>query len=167
MNPAELLRLMALLTVVATASLGCAHAREPERKMYLISEDASHVDFQDDARGTGGAGADAYCNEIQKQCYTKCMRRKPGISSIEKHSGKHKEHCTTQCLEEFMACVKKMEEAERRDAQGKQLRFSGMSEALGWLEAHTREAPPGTHVIVAGVGFVIAVLGGALFLVPI
>ena len=36
-----------------------------------------------------------------------------------------------------------------------------------WLEEHTSEAPPGTHVAVAGVGFVIAIIGGALFLVPI
>jgi hypothetical protein len=42
-----------------------------------------------------------------------------------------------------------------------------MSEALGWLKEHTPEAPPGTHVVVAGVGFVVAIIGGALFLVPI
>jgi hypothetical protein len=158
---------MALLTAVAVAILGCAHTQEPERRMYLITEDASSIVFQEDARGIGGAGADAYCNELQKQCYTRCMRRKPDISSIQKHSGKHKEHCTTKCLEEFMACVKKMEELERQESQSKKLQFPSIDKALDWLKEHTPEAPPGTHVVVAGAGFIIAIVGGALFLVPI
>jgi hypothetical protein len=167
MHAAGLTRLMALLVAVAMATLGCAHTQVPERKMYLITEDASSIDFREDARGIGGAGAEAYCNEIQKQCYTKCMRRKPEIPSIPKHSGKHKEHCTTKCLNEFMDCVKKMEELERQESQSKKLQFPNINEALDWIKEHTPEAPPGTHVVVAGVGFVIAIIGGALFLVPI
>ncbi len=167
MHSAGLTRLMALLTAVAVANLGCAHTQEPERRMYLIAEDASSIDFQEDARGIGGAGAEAYCNELQKQCYTKCMRRKPEIPSIPKHSGKHKEHCTTKCLNEFMDCVKKMEELERQESQSKKLQFPNINEALEWLKGHTSEAPPGTHIAVAGVGFVIAIIGGALFLAPI
>ena len=161
------MRLMALLTAVAVANLGCAHTQEPERRMYLIAENASSIDFQEDARGIGGAGAEAYCNELQKQCHTRCMRRKPEIPSIPKHSGKHKEHCTTKCLNEFTACVKKMEELERQESQSKKLQFPNINEALDWLKEHTPEAPPGTHVVVAGAGFVIAIVGGALFLVPI
>ncbi len=167
MHSAGLTRLMALLTAVAVANLGCAHTQEPERRMYLIAEDASSIDFQEDARGIGGAGAKAYCNELQKQCYTKCMRRKPEFPSIPKHSGKHKEHCTTKCLNEFMDCVKKMEELERQESQSKKLQFPNINEALEWLKEHTSEAPPGTHIAVAGVGFVIAIVGSALFLVPI
>ncbi len=70
---------MALLTAIAVANLGCAHTQEPERRMYLIAEDASSIDFQEDARGIGGAGADAYCNELQIQCYDKSThaRRRP------------------------------------------------------------------------------------------
>ncbi|WP_434384573.1 hypothetical protein [Melittangium boletus] len=161
------MRWVVLLVAVAMATLGCAHTQVPGRKMYLIVKDASSIDFQEDARGVGGAGAEAYCNELQKQCYTQCMRRKPEIPSIPKHSGKHKEHCTTTCLGEYMNCVKKMEELERQEAQSKKLRFPNITEALDWLKEHTPEAPPGTLVVVAGAGFVIAMVGGALFLVPI
>ena len=65
MHPASPTRWMALLTVVVVANLGCAHTQEPERRMYLIAEDASRIDFQEDARGIGGAGAEAYCNEYK------------------------------------------------------------------------------------------------------
>jgi hypothetical protein len=158
---------MALLTAIAMAIPGCAHTQEPERKKYLIHEDASRINFLEDTRGIGGAGADAYCNELQKQCYARCIGRKPEISSIKKHSGKHKEFCTTKCLDEFMECVKKMEELERQESQSKKLHFQDINEALDWLKRHTSEAPPGTHVVVAGAGFVIAIIAGALFLVPI
>jgi hypothetical protein len=149
------------------ANLGCAHTQVPERKRYLIAEDASSIDFQEDARGIGGAGSEAYCNELQIQCYDKCWRRKPPVWSIKKHSAVHREYCTKTCREEFNKCVDKQEELERQESQSKKLTFPNISEALDWLEEHTREAPPGTHVAVAGVGFVIAIIGGALFLVPI
>ncbi len=54
---------------------------------------------------------------------------------------------------------------ERR--KSKKLQFPSINEAFDWLKEHTPEAPPGTHVVVAGVGFIIAIVGGALFLVPI
>jgi hypothetical protein len=60
-----------------------------------------------------------------------------------------------------------MEELERQESQSKKLQFTNINEALDWLKEHTPEAPPGTHVVVAGVGFVIAIVGGALFLIPI
>ncbi len=71
--------MIALLVAVAMANFGCAHTQVPERKRYLIAEDASSIDFQEDARGIGGAGADAYCNELQIQCYDKSThaRRRP------------------------------------------------------------------------------------------
>jgi hypothetical protein len=161
------MRLVALLVAVAMANLGCAHTQVPERKMYLIAEDASSINCQEDARGIGGAGAEAYCNELQIQCYDKCWRRKPEVSTIKKHSAMHREICTTKCREEFNECVDKQEELERQDAQSKKLTFPNISKAVDWLQEHTPEAPPGTHVVVAGVGFVIAIIGGAIFLVPI
>jgi hypothetical protein len=66
-----------------------------------------------------------------------------------------------------MDCVEKMEEMERQESQSKKLQFPSINEALDWLKEHTPDAPPGTHVVVAGVGFVVAIVGGALFLVPI
>jgi len=166
MLPVGPTRWMALLVAVAMALPGCAHTQEPERKRYLIHEDASSIDFED-TRGIGGAGAEAYCNELQIQCYDKCWRRKPEVPTIKKHSAMHREICTTKCREEFNECVDKQEELERQDAQSKKLTFPNIDKAVDWLREHTPEAPPGTHVVVAGVGFVIAIIGGALFLVPI
>ena len=158
MKSVSLTNLMVLLTTVAVASLGCAHSQRPERKVYVIFADASAVG-SNDARGIGGAGADAYCNELQKQCFTKCWRRKPEHSTIPKHSEKHNDYC--------MACVKEQEELERQESMKKPLQFKNMDAALDWLREHTTEAPPGTNVVVTGVVFVVAVVAGALVLAPL
>lgn len=161
-----LARLTVLLTAMAVASTGCTHTQRPERRTHVISNDVSGIDF-DNERGTGGAGAEAYCAELQKQCFTKCWRRKPDLPSIEKHSGKHHEHCTTKCLEVFNQCIKEQEELERQDSQKKELHFPTMEAALDWLRNHTAKAPPGTHVVVAGVAFAVAIAAGALVLSPL
>jgi hypothetical protein len=158
---------LALMTAVIMVSLGCAHTQAPERKTYLIAENASSIQFEEEAPGTGGAGAEAYCNELQIQCYDKCWRRKPPVWSIKKHSAAHREFCTKKCREEFNECVDKQEEIERQESNKKNLAFPNINAALDWLKEHTPEAPRGTQVAVAGVGFVIAIIGGALFLVPI
>jgi hypothetical protein len=84
MHPAGLMRLIALLVAMAVANLGCAHTQVPERKAHLIAGDASSIDFKEDTRGIGGSGAEAYCNELQMQCYDNCWERRPSISSIKK-----------------------------------------------------------------------------------
>ncbi|MFY2564106.1 hypothetical protein ACN469_41330 [Corallococcus terminator] len=82
---------MALLMVLAVASLGCTHTQVPERKMYLIAENASSIELKEDARGIGGSGAEAYCNELQIKCYDNCWEHKPPIWSIARHSAMHRE----------------------------------------------------------------------------
>jgi hypothetical protein len=169
MNPVALTRWVALITAVAIASVGCAHTQQPERKVYVISEDASGVGSNVES-GTGGAGADAYCNELEKQCFTKCWRRKPSIPTIDKHSEKHHEHCASECLKVFMKCVKEQEELERQESQRKELHFPTINAALDWLREHKTEVAVGTIVIVAGViaaPYVIAIAGGALILAPL
>ncbi|WPB74051.1 hypothetical protein KYC5002_34095 [Archangium violaceum] len=158
-----------LLMVVAVASGGCSHTQNPERRVYVISEDASGVGSNLES-GTGGAGAEAYCSEMEKQCFKKCWRRKPRISSIPKGSGVHHEYCTTTCLEERMRCVKEQEELERQESQKKKLDFPTINAALGWLREHKTEVAIGTVVIVGGMvaaPYVIAVMGGALVLAPL
>jgi hypothetical protein len=160
---------MALLTAVTTACLGCAHVQQPEQKIHVISEDASGVGSTVES-GTGGAGADAYCNEIQKQCFSKCWRRKPEYSGIKKHSGDHYKHCDEKCLKVFMQCVEEQEELERQESQKKELHFPTMDAALDWIREHKTEVALGTVVIVGGVlaaPYVIAILGGALVLAPL
>jgi hypothetical protein len=169
MHPAALTRLAALLTAVATASVGCAHTPQPERKVYVISEDASGVGSNVES-GTGGAGADAYCNEIQKQCFSKCWRRKPEHQGMKKHSGDHYKHCSEKCLKVFMECSKEQEELERQESLRGTLHFPTINAALDWLREHKTEVAVGTVVIVAGVitaPYVIAIAGGALILAPL
>jgi hypothetical protein len=170
MLPVRPTSLVALLVAVATASFGCAHSQQPERKVYVISEDASGVGSAVGS-GTGGSGAEAYCNELQKQCFKACWNRKPSISSIKKGSGMHHEHCTRTCREEFMRCIQEQEELERQDAQKTELHFPTMNAALEWLREHKTEVAVGTIVIVAGViaaPYVVAIAaGGALVLAPL
>ncbi len=166
MHPAMWMRLTVLLAAVATASVGCAHTQQPERKVYVISEDASGVGSNVES-GTGGAGAEAYCNELEKQCFKQCWRRKPKITSIPKGSGSHHGYCTTLCREKFDECVK---ELERQESQRKELHFPTMDGALDWLREHKSEVAIGTIVIVVGViaaPYVIAIIGGALVLAPL
>jgi hypothetical protein len=166
MHQRGLIGWVALLTAMAVSTSGCAHTQRPERKVHVIHENAASVGYGPE-RGTGGSGAEAYCNELQKQCFKQCWNRKPATSSIPKHSEKHHEYCTEKCLNDFMKCVQEQEELERQESQKKALGFPSMDAALHWLEEHSDEAPPGTSVAVAGVLFVVAVVAGALVLSPL
>ncbi|MCY1080131.1 hypothetical protein [Archangium lansingense] len=171
MKPVSLTKLTVLLTAMAVASVGCSHTQQPERKVYVISEDASGVGSLVGS-GTGGAGADAYCNELEKQCFKKCWRRKPKETSIKKHSENHHKHCSSECLEVFRKCTKEQEELERQESQSqrKELHFPTVDAALGWLREHKAEVAIGTVVIVGGMvaaPYVIAIVGSALVLAPL
>ena len=169
MNPGLSTRVLTLLMALAMSSVGCAHTQPPERKVYVISEDASGVG-SNVGSGTGGAGAEAYCSEMEKQCFTKCWRRKPKLPSIKKGDGKHHEYCTTRCREEFNKCLDELEERERQESQ-KELHFPTMDAAINWIREHKTEVAVGTVVVVAGViaaPYVIAIAaGGALVLAPL
>lgn len=162
----KLMRWMTLLTALTAANLGCVHTQQPRQDVYVISEDASGVGSNID-NGTGGSGAEAYCNELQKQCYKVCWRRKPEYPTIPKHSEKHQEHCSETCLREFMKCVKEQEDLERQDARRETLHFSTVGAAIDWIREHKAEVALGTVVIVGGViaaPYVVAVMGGTLVL---
>jgi hypothetical protein len=170
MHPILPKRLMALLAVVTMAGFGCSHTHQPQRTVYIISEGAIAVGPDVDP-GTGGAGAEAYCNELEKTCFKTCWGSKPDISSIKKGSGMHHEHCTRTCREEFTRCVKKQEELERQESMKRELHFPTVESALAWLREHKTEVALGTIVIIAGVAaapYVVAVAaGGALILAPL
>lgn len=160
------MRCVALMVAVALAGLGCAHTRPPERKTYVISE-GTDASASSEGPGTGGAGAEAYCGELQLKCHDECIERAPRYSGIKKGSARHHQICASDCLKEFMECVKKQEELERQE-QRKELRFPNMDSALGWLRGHKAELAVGTVVVVAGVAFVVATGGsGALLLTPL
>lgn len=169
MNPGSIVSLAILMCASVTSSLGCAHVTPPGREVYVISEDASGVGSSIGS-GTGGAGAEAYCNELEKKCFKTCWRRKPSISSIPKGGGMHHVHCTETCRRIYTQCIKEQEELERQESQRKALHFSSMNAALEWLKDHKTEVAVGTVVIVAGVlaaPYVVAVVGGALVLAPL
>ncbi|RKH67307.1 hypothetical protein [Corallococcus llansteffanensis] len=156
----------ALLIALALGASACGHAQRPERKTYVVSEDALGVGTAE-GPGTGGSGAEAYCNEMEKQCFQKCWRRKPSVTSIPKHSGMHNVFCTQLCREEFMKCVEEQEELERQDAK-QELQFPNMGTAMNWLREHKSEVALGTVVVVAGVAFTLVVApAGLLILSPI
>ncbi len=167
MHLVALTRGVALL--VAMAGLGCAHTQPPERQVHVISEDARGVG-SNAGSGTGGAGAEAYCNELEKQCFHKCWRRKPKVPSIPKGSDQHHEYCTTQCLQVFMQCIKEQEELERQEPRKEALHFPTMDAALGWLREHKTDVAIGTVVIVGAVvaaPYAVVIMGGALVLAPL
>ncbi|WP_284668692.1 hypothetical protein [Myxococcus sp. SDU36] len=158
------------MLLVAAACFGCAHTQQPERKVYVISKDASGVG-SDVGSGTGGAGAEAYCNEMQRQCFKDCWNRNPEFSSIKKGSGMHHEHCTRTCREEFMRCIQAQEKIESQGLKKRELHFPTVDAALEWLREHKAEVAVGTVVVVAGViaaPYVVAIAaGGALILAPL
>ncbi|HYO52116.1 hypothetical protein [Archangium sp.] len=148
---------MILLMAVAMVCLGCAHTQQPERKIYIISEDAG---------GIGGSGGHD-CADEQIQCFDRCWNKAPPISSIKKGSGPHHEYCTKLCREEYMECIEEQEQLER-EKKNKTLQFSSLDTALDWLGNHKTEIAIGTIVVVAGVAFIVATGGsGTLILAPL
>jgi hypothetical protein len=152
--------MMMVSAVLVVTSLGCSHVnraeRQAEREVYVISDDANGVGSNVNG-GTGGAGAEAYCNELEKTCYKQCWRRKPELSSIPKGSGKHNEFCNEKCRKEFNECVEKLEQAERQELQSRfparkqEFHFPDTGTALVWLKEHKTEVALGALVIVGGV----------------
>ncbi|MFB1479979.1 hypothetical protein [Corallococcus sp. RDP092CA] len=143
--------------LAAAVAGGCSHAQRPERRAYLIAEDAG---------GVGGAGG-RDCDAEHVACFDRCWNSSPPLSSIKRGSGKHHEYCTEECRERYMDCLDALERAPRRDAVS-ELRFSDIDGALNWLRVHRSELVVGTLVVVAGVTFVVATGGtGALILAPL
>ncbi|XXF78494.1 hypothetical protein P2318_01680 [Myxococcaceae bacterium GXIMD 01537] len=146
---------LALLCVLAVE--GCTHTRQPERRTYVISEDAA---------GIGGSGG-RDCDGEHVECFRQCWNSTPPLRSIRKGSGKHYEYCTEECRERYMDCVKETERPAQRSGSST-LQFSNMDKALGWLRRHKAEVALGTIVVVAGVAFVVSTGGaGALVLAPL
>src|SRR5688500_15437171 len=110
-----------LLMVVAMTVVGCAHAQAPERKSYVISEDAGGVG------GSGGYDCDDEFKQCMKRCWDKCY---PWPHSKQQGAWYH-ERCEQDCNREYNECEKEKEkeEAERR----KKLKFSRMDEAIDWI----------------------------------
>ena len=154
-----------LLTVVAVASAGCSHTQQqPERRVYVISEDASGVGS---ALGTGGAGYN--CDDELNQCFTRCWESAQQPYPHVERNEWYYEHCTRECRKQYMQCVEGLEKEEaERVKKRPPLEFSSFDKARDWIRAHKAEIALGTVVVVAGVAFILATGGsGALILAPL
>lgn len=136
----------------------CAHSQQPERRIYVISEDTRGVGT---SPGTGGAGF-RNCEAEERECFNECWNIKPLPYPHTKRDGWFREYCTKKCRELYMECEKSNEK------QARELKFSRVDEALDWIRSHKAEVALGTVVIIAGVAFVITTGGsGALILAPL
>jgi hypothetical protein len=152
------MRWIALMMAMALASVGCAHAQQPERRVYVISEDAQGVGT---ALGIGGAGF-RDCDAEHNQCFDECWNASSLPYPHTKRDGWYREYCTKTCRELFVECEKENEQ------KAKELRFSRVDEAIEWIKNHKTEVVLGTVVVIAGVAFVVTTGGsGALILAPL
>jgi hypothetical protein len=152
------MRLIVLMTAMAVLSVGCAHGQRPENRIYVISEDARGVGS---ALGTGGAGF-RDCDAEHAQCFKECWNAPTLPWPHTKRDEWYNEYCTRECRKQYMECEKENEK------KAKELKFSRVEDAVGWIRAHKTEVALGTVVIIAGVAFVITTGGsGALILAPL
>ncbi|HEX8439294.1 hypothetical protein [Archangium sp.] len=152
------MRWLILTIVMAVAGSGCAHAQRPESRIYVISEDTNGVGV---ALGTGGGGF-RNCDAEQNECYEECWNADSLPYPHTERDGWYRQYCTNKCLKLFMECEKANEKKVR------ELKFSRVDEAIGWIKSHKAEVALGTVVIIAGVAFVITTGGaGALILAPL
>jgi hypothetical protein len=152
------MRLIALMTAMAVAIVGCAHGQRPENRVYVISEDAREVGT---ALGTGGAGF-RNCDAEHIKCFNDCWSASPLPWPHTKRDEWYDKYCTRECLKQYMECEKENEK------KAKELKFSRVDDAIGWIREHKAEVALGTVVIIAGVAFVITTGGsGALILAPL
>ncbi|WP_233597319.1 MULTISPECIES: hypothetical protein [unclassified Corallococcus] len=156
-KPALSSALGAWVLLAAAVAGGCSHAQKPERRVYLIAEDAG---------GVGGAGG-RDCDAEHVACFDRCWNTAPPLTSIKWGSGKHHEYCTEECRARYMDCIEDVARASRK-SDVSELRFSNLDGALNWLRTHRTELVIGTVVIIGGVAFVVATGGtGALILAPL
>lgn len=152
-------RLVALLSVMVMAGVGCAHAQRPENRIHVISEDARGVGI---ALGTGGAG-DRDRQAEHEECFRQCWKKsRPPYP--HKHDEWYYKRCTSDCSKAYNECVDAQEKAEEGV---KKLEFSRIDQAIEWIRNNKAKVALGTVVIIAGVAFVITTGGsGVLVLAP-
>jgi len=155
------MKLLALMTVMVVASIGCAHAQRPAARVYVISESAEGVGS---ALATGGGGHD--CQQEHEECMDRCWKKRYPWPYGEEQSGWYHEKCITLCREQFVECEEEQEQLAREKV--KKLNFSRMDRAIEWLKDHKAEVSLGTLVLVGGVSFILATNpAGWLILIPV
>lgn len=99
------------------------------------------------------------CDQLQIACFQRCWERYPPYPVERGNKGQYR-YCTSQCLKEYMECVKNAEAQPRE--------FPNKAVALDWLEKHKTEILVGTLIFVGGAVFIIGTSGaGVLILIPV
>ncbi|HYO64927.1 MAG TPA: hypothetical protein VEU33_02490 [Archangium sp.] len=102
------------------------------------------------------------CDDELKNCIDMCIKSRRGRNWSHASSGSKHEMCQKTCLPAYNDCSKLREQAEA-------LKFSTADNAVAWLKQHHEELLVGTVVVIAGVAFIVTVVGSggsALVLVP-
>lgn len=156
------MKLIALMAVIALASVGCAHAQRPESRVYVVSEDATGIGA---ALAIGGSGGHD-CQKEHEECMERCWAGRYPWPHSEEQSGWYYEKCTKDCRAQFAECDKEQEEALRE--RERKLNFSSIDRAIEWLREHNGEVTLGTIVVVGGVAFALGTNPlGWLVLIPV
>jgi len=102
------------------------------------------------------------CEEERDRCEEMCMASLKGSNWTHATKGAKAQICRERCMPAYADCSKLKEQAEA-------VKFPTTDKAVDWLKRHREELLVGTVVVIAGVAFVVAVVGSggvAVVLVP-
>ncbi len=102
------------------------------------------------------------CEEERDQCEEMCKASLTGRNWTHASVGSKAQICRERCRPAYLDCSELRERAEA-------VKFPTAEKAVDWLKRHRQEVLVGTVVVIAGVAFVVAVVGsggGVLVLVP-
>jgi len=102
------------------------------------------------------------CEEERDQCEEMCKASLQGRNWTHASVGSNAQICRERCRPAYLDCSQLQEQAEA-------VKFPTTEKAVDWLKRHRKEVLVGTVVVIAGVAFVVAVVGSggvALVLVP-
>jgi hypothetical protein len=102
------------------------------------------------------------CEDELDGCMQMCMKSLRGRNWSHANRGSKAETCRDRCRPAYNDCCRLRDQAEA-------LKFSAVDDAVNWLKHHYEELLVGTVVVIAGVTFVVIVVGSggtALVLAP-
>jgi hypothetical protein len=102
------------------------------------------------------------CEDERDACVEMCMKSLTGPDWSHASKGSKFKICEGRCRPAYLDCCRLREQAEARN-------FPVVDDAVDWLKQHRKEVLVGTAVVIAGVTFVVIVVGtggAALLLAP-
>lgn len=102
------------------------------------------------------------CEDERDACVEMCMKSLTGPDWSHASKGSKFKICEGRCRPAYLDCCRLREQAEARS-------FQAVDDAVDWLKQHHKEVLVGTVIVIAGVTFVVIVVGtggAALILAP-